>query len=180
MHGVLPALGGSGEEAPFGAEEVDVEVGEGALGQVREGGGELTGLGIGGDGADELDVGGEAVGGEEDAVAVAGLGREQVDEAGDRAGEGGAVECERADLGGFGALGFFWGAEPGFGVGAGALAVGGAGVDREAFGQLDGGGADLRGRGGFGALLLGDAEIDFEARRGCRWRSWSAGPRGWG
>ncbi len=155
MHSVLPALGGSGEETPFGAEEVDVEVGKGTLRQIREGGGELAGLGVGGDGAEELDVGGEAVGGEEDAVAIAGLGFKQVDGAGDRAGEGGAVKAERADLGGFGAMGFFWSAEAGFGVGAGALAVGGGGVDRKAFGQLEGGGADLRGRGGCGLSSWG-------------------------
>ena len=40
----------------------------------------------------QLDVGGEAVGDEEDAVAIAGLGLAEVDVAGERAGQGGAVE----------------------------------------------------------------------------------------
>ena len=68
------ALGRGGEEAAFGAEEVQVEVGERGLGQVlgrRRRAGRSAGRG---DGAGELDVGAEAVGGEEEAVAVAGWG----------------------------------------------------------------------------------------------------------
>ena len=117
-----------------------VEGGEGGLGQVREGDRELAGHRVGGDGAGELDVGGEAVGDQEDAVAVAGLGLAEIDEAGEGAGEGGAVDGEAADLGVFGTVGFFFGgeeAEKGFGVGAGGLAVGGVGVDREALGEGD-------------------------------------------
>ena len=89
LHCVGAALGRGGEEAAFGAEEVHVEVGEGGLGQILEGDVELAGRGIGGDGAGKLDVGGEAVGDEEDAVAVAGLGFAEVDGAGEGAGEAG-------------------------------------------------------------------------------------------
>ena len=53
----------------------------------------------------QLDVGGEAVGDEEDPVAVAGQRLAEVDEAGQRAGQGGAVDLEAADLGELRAVG---------------------------------------------------------------------------
>ena len=58
----------------------------------------------------------EAVGGEDEAVAFAGLGFADVDVAGKRAGQGRAVERDGADLGVFGALRFFLGPEARFGV----------------------------------------------------------------
>ena len=86
------ALGRGGEEAAFGAEEVHVEGGEAGSGEVLEGD-RRAGRSAGrGDGASELDVGAEAVGDEEDAVAVAGLGFAEVDGAGQRAGQGRAVD----------------------------------------------------------------------------------------
>ena len=141
----------------------------GVWGRFGEGDGELAGLGVGGDGAGELDVGGEAVGDEEEAVAVAGLGLAEVDEAGEGAGEGGAFDGEAADLGVFGTVGFFVGGkgtEQGFGVGTGGLAVGGTWIDREAFGEGDCGGAQLRGGGNGGAELLGDFEVDVDSGGG--------------
>ena len=68
------ALGWRGEEALFGSEKMDREIGERALGKVGKGGGELARLWVGGNRAEELDVGGEAVGGEEDAVRLPGWG----------------------------------------------------------------------------------------------------------
>ena len=53
----------------------------------------------------QLDVGGEAVGDEEDPVAVAGQRLAEVDEAGERAGQRRAVDLEAADLRELGALG---------------------------------------------------------------------------
>ena len=51
------ALGRGGQEAAFGAEEVQVEIGERALGQVLEGDRQLPGLRIWRDSAGQLDVG---------------------------------------------------------------------------------------------------------------------------
>ena len=101
-------------------------------------------VGIGGDGAGELDVDAEAVEDEEDAEAVAGLGFAEVDGAGERPGEDRGFDRERADLGVLGALGFFGGAEAGFGVGAGRLAVGDVGGEGEAIGKGDAGGLAAR------------------------------------
>ena len=94
----FPHLSGSGKKAAIGAEKVDIEVGEGTLGQVEEGGGELTCAEVGSNRAKELDVGGEAVCRKEEAVAITGLGFKQVDKAWDRLGQGGAVESDGAYL----------------------------------------------------------------------------------
>ena len=114
-----------------------VEGGQRALGQVFEGDRELAGCGFGVTVPGELDVGGEAVGDEEDPVAVPGQWLAEIDGARQRSGQRRAVDLEAADLGEFGAVGCFVGAEVGFRVGAGGLAVGGVGIDREARRQGD-------------------------------------------
>ena len=105
----------------------------GLCGRSVEGDRQLPGLRVGGDRPGQLDVGGEAVGDEEDPVAVAGQRLAEVDEAGQRAGQRRAVDLEAADLRELRAVGCLVGAEVGFGIGAGGLAVGGVGVDREAW-----------------------------------------------
>ncbi len=130
------ALGGGVEGAALGAEEVEVEVGEGGLGEVLEVDVDLAGHRVGGDGAGQLDVDAEAVEGEDHAEAVAGLGFAEVDGAGEDAGEDGGFDGDRADLGVFGALGFFGGAEARLGFRAGGLAVGDVGGEGEASGRV--------------------------------------------
>ena len=63
---------------------MQVELGEGALRQIREGHDELAGLRVGTDRPRQLDVGAEAVGGEDQPVAIARLRVAEVDAAGDR------------------------------------------------------------------------------------------------
>ena len=119
-----------------------VEVGQRALRQVVEGDHELAGLRVGRDRAGQLDVGGEAVGDEEDPVAVAGLRFAEVDEAGQRARAGPSCRsrgCRPWRTRGSALLRVV--PKLRFGVGAGGLAVGGVGVDREARRQGDGGAA---------------------------------------
>ena len=53
--GVVPAGGGGAEGGPGAGLEVELQVFEGQLGVVLEGGGELAGGGVGGDGAGQLD-----------------------------------------------------------------------------------------------------------------------------
>ena len=113
---------------------MELEFGEGGLGQFGEDDGDLAGF-VGEDGADQLDVDAEARSGEEEAVLVAGLGFADVDGAFEAAGEGFGADREGADLGGVRAGGGGFGFEVGLGFGAGGLAVGGVGVDGEAFGE---------------------------------------------
>ena len=153
------------EQAPFGAEEVHVEVGERGLRKVLEGDRDPSVLLVGDRRADELDVDVVAVGGEDQPVAVAGERRPQVDEAGDRTRKRRAVHAERSDLGVLGALGFEPGSEQGLLVRAGGLTVGRVRVDREARRHAHRGRADLRGRRDFRARLLRHTQVDVEARR---------------
>ena len=78
----------------------------------------------------------EAVEGEDEAEAVAGLGFAEVDGTREGTGEDRGFDFDRADLRVFGALGFFGGAELGLGVGAGELAVGDVGGEGEASGRV--------------------------------------------
>ena len=138
-----------------------VEIGEGSLREVLEADDDLAGRRIGGGGAGELDVDAEAIEGENQAEAVAGLGFAEVDGTGKQAGKDRGFDGERTDLRVLRALGFFGGAEAGLGVGAGLLAVGDIGGEGEAGREGDGGGAKLGGRGDRGALELGDGEAEF-------------------
>ena len=75
-----------------------VEFRERTLGQVLEGDDKLTGLGVRFDRADQFDVRGEAVCGENQAVAIAGLGVAEIDGAWNRAWQRRAGEADGADL----------------------------------------------------------------------------------
>ncbi len=101
----------------------------------------------------------------EEAVLVAWLGFAEVDGAFEAFREGGGADREGAYLRLIRAFGGAFGAEIRFGFAAFALPVGGVGIDGEAFGQGDGGGADLGGLGGFGEEL-GGFEIDIQSRGG--------------
>ena len=113
---------------------MDVEVFERDLRQVLEVDRDLAGLGVGFDRADQLRVDAEAVEDHEQPVLVARLRFAEVERADQAAVEGRRADAERADLRVVGAVGRALGAEVGLGVGAGALAVGGVGVDRQALG----------------------------------------------
>ena len=107
------AVGRSRQQAAFGAEEVQVEFREGRLRQVLEAdrrGGRCSGSAM--DAAGELHVGGEAVGGDDQPVAVAGLRVAEVDRPGQRPRAApGCLQDERSDLRGLRALRFEFGAE---------------------------------------------------------------------
>ena len=109
------------------AEALEVE-----LGQVLEGEFHLTGRLVQVDGPRQLHVQREAVEGDEDPVAFARQRLAQVHGARQQAREGGAFDLEDADLRAVGALRFLARPEVGLRRGAGALAVGGVGVDVEA------------------------------------------------
>ena len=91
-------MGRSREKTPFGTEEVKVEIFEGSLGKFRERDEELPIFGTRSDSAGQLDVNIEAVGDQENSVAVFGLGFADVDVAGKGAGKGRAGDGEGADL----------------------------------------------------------------------------------
>ena len=133
---VGPALGRGRQQSAFGAEEVHVEFRERALGEVLEGDDQLAGLGIGAHRAGELDMGGEAVGDEEEAIAIPRAGFAEVDGAGDRGRA--ARSCRSSAVPTLENSGH-WASSSvpklRFGIGAGGLAVGGIGVDREALRQ---------------------------------------------
>ena len=116
---------------------------EGKLGQVFERSDHLTGLRIGFERADELDVHPRARGDHEQAVLVAGFWFADKDRACERCAQGRAVDREGADLGVVGAVGRTLRAEVSLGVGAVALSVGGVGVDREAGRQGEDRGSEL-------------------------------------
>ena len=80
------------EDSTLGAEEVEIDLLDRRLREVGEGGHHLTGVGIEVDRAFQFHVGGEAVGGDEDAVRLAGQRLADVDAALDRAGQGRAVD----------------------------------------------------------------------------------------
>jgi len=126
-HRIGPTLGGSCKQAAFGAEENACRKPSAGSGKVFEGDHQLPGLRVGGHRPGELDVGGKAVGDEEDAVAVAGQRLAEEDETRQRARQGRAVDLEAPDLGELRALRRTETAEARLGVAAGGLAVGGVG-----------------------------------------------------
>ena len=122
---------------------------------------------VGADCAGQLDVGGEPVGDEEDPVAVAGKRLAEVDEARQRARQRGAVDLEASDLRELGTVSRERVPKFACGVGAGRLAVGGVGVDREALRQRDGRRRAARvGEGIVGLSGWGTVEVDVDP--GCR------------
>ena len=126
-------------QAAVGGEEVQVELFERDLRQVVEVGGDLAGRRVGMDRADQLGVDPEAVGDHEEPVLVARASvRRCRSSPSSGAGERRRVIVDGADL--RRCRGSAAGSSlPKFacGVGAGALPVGGVGVDRQPFGQDD-------------------------------------------
>ena len=114
---------------------MEVESVERDLGQVGDGHRQAPGLRVGMDGGDDLRVDAEAGGDHEDPVLVARLRFTEVERALQRSVEGRRFDVEVADLREVRAFRRALGVEVGLGVGAGALAVGGVGVDRQTFGQ---------------------------------------------
>ena len=137
---------------------MQLEVVEGDLGEVVDEGGDLAGDRVGFERADELGVDAEAIGDHEEAVLIAGFGLADVDRAVERAVEGRGADRKGADLAIVGAVGRALRAEVGLRVEAGALAVGGVGVDRQAVGQGEGRGCD-RTRGCWRSERLGGGEV---------------------
>ena len=162
---VAAAMGRRRQQAPVGAEEVEVEPLQRRLRQVFERDHHAAGLRIQLDRAGQLDVGPESVSGDEDPVLVAGLGFTDVDRPRQFGRQGGAVDLDRADLRDLRAFRFQGRAEVGLGVAAEGLAVRGVRVDREALGEGDDGALELGRRGDFFAQGLRRAQIDVEAGR---------------
>ena len=111
------------------------ELFEGQLRQVFESGGDLTGFRIREQLPDQLGVDPEAIGDHEQPVLVAGDRLPEVDRALKVAGERIGLDDDSADLGVVGAVRLLLVAELGVGVAAGALPIGGVGVDRQPFGK---------------------------------------------
>ena len=113
-----------------------------------------------------------------------GSGLAEVDEAGEGAGEGGAFDGEAADLGVFGAVGFFFGAVQGpIRASASVQAVlpsAALGLIEKPSGRVTVAARSSEGEGTVGLSCWGTLEIDVDARGRCRSRWWSAGRRGWG
>ncbi len=160
-------------QRPVRGEEVEVEAFERHLRQVVEVRRHLARLRIGVDRADQLRVDAEAVGDQEEPVLVAGLRFADVDRAEQRPVEGRRVDLEGADLRVVRAIRRRLGAEVGLRVGAGRLAVGGVGVDRQPVGQGHGRRPDLGRRDGEALELFG-VPARGRARTASRFRWWSA------
>lgn len=116
MDFVGAALGGGGERAALGAEDVHVEGFEGGLGEVFEGDVDLATQRVGGNGSRQLDVDTEAVEDEEEPIAIAGQRLAEIDGAEEGPGQDRGVDLDRAELGVLGALGFFGAAKARLGV----------------------------------------------------------------
>ena len=176
---VGPALGRRREQPSLRAEEVEVEPLERGLRQVIEGDDHAAGLRVELDRSGQLDVGAEAVAGDEEPVLVAGQRFAEVD----RPGQLGRAapscrsrSCRPSRSPGTGRRAGR--AEVGLRVAAGGLAVGGVGVDREALGEGDDRPPQLRWRGDFFAQGLRHPQIDVQAGGRVGLRASSAAPSG--